>query len=71
MKTEEVVVRVFIRENIGDEFRPGEVVQRLVRCKNCEFWRHGKMFDEPYCELSATRCGEYHFCGWGEECDER
>lgn len=69
MKTEEVVVKVFIRED-GDEFRPSEIVQKLVRCKNCEFWRHGDVFDEPYCELSTTRCDEHHFCKWGDERDK-
>ena len=45
-----------------------EIVQELVRCRDCEYWRDGNSIisDEPYCELDGTRCPEDHFCGAGE-----
>lgn len=49
-----------------------EVVQELVRCRDCEYWKHhSAVLDNDYCELTSTACEEDHFCSWGEKKDER
>lgn len=40
----------------------------LVRCKDCEYWKHhSAVLDHDYCELTSTSCEGDHFCSWGEK----
>lgn len=42
----------------------------VVRCKDCEYWKHSSYWHSNYCELTSTECEEDHFCSWGEKKDE-
>lgn len=50
-----------------DELRQYMDVVEVVRCRDCEYWKHHSVvLDHDYCELTSTECKGNHFCSLGE-----
>lgn len=59
------------RKEEGDDYHYIDNHGILVRCKDCEYWKHHSFaLDHDYCELTSTECEGDHFCSWGEKKNE-
>lgn len=65
----EVIMRLTVKPY--EEATYAEIIQDLVRCRDCEYWKHHSVvLDHDYCELTSTECKGNHFCSWGEKKNE-